>query len=177
MTEEKINNALHCHNIHEGQLFTAAEVFTPEERQAHLIEFTYTGDKWMAIKYHQQKLQQHTTYLTRMQEAGWQVRLTVIVVSHSDVTTSTLQVCFKDLGVPQRHIDTVIATLAHNALRYARSIRRTRALLYTRTQQHTQYNTHQDTTPAGDIQQRSSTLPHPLHQRRIKRTRTIYDPG
>jgi hypothetical protein len=177
MTEEQINNALHRHNIEEGQLFTAAEVFTPEERQAHLIEFTYTGDKWMAIKYHQ-KLQQHTTYITRMQEAGWQVRLTVIVVSHSGVATSTLQVCLKDLGVPQRHIDTVIASLAHNALRYARSIRRTRALLYTRTQQqHTQNNTQQDTTPAGDIQQHSSTLPHPLHQRRFKRMRTIYDPG
>jgi ribonuclease HI len=177
MTEEQVNDALHRHNIEEGQLFTAAEVFTPEERQAHLIEFTYTGDKWMAIKYHQ-KLQQHTTYITRMQEAGWQVRLTVIVVSHSGVATSTLQVCLKDLGVPQRHIDTVIATLAHNALRYARSIRRTRALLYTRTQQqHTQSNTQQDTTPAGDIQQHSSTLPHPLHQRRFKRIRTIYDPG
>jgi hypothetical protein len=56
MTEEQVNDALHRGNIEEGQLFTAAEVFTPEERQAHLIEFiefTCTGDKWMAIKYHQ----------------------------------------------------------------------------------------------------------------------------
>jgi hypothetical protein len=73
MTEEQVNDALHRRNIEEGELFTAAEVFTPEERQAHLIEFTYTGDKWMAIKYHQ-KLQQHTTYITRMQDAGWQGR-------------------------------------------------------------------------------------------------------
>jgi hypothetical protein len=101
---------------------------------------------------------------------GWLAgSLSVIFVSHSGVATFTLQVCLQELGVPQRHNDTVIANLAHNAhaLRYARSICRARALLYTRAQQHTQRNTQQETTPAGSIQYHLSppTFPHLLQQR------------
>ena len=95
MTQEQLAAALRRHNIEEGEIFEAATVFTEEERQAHLVEFTYTVDKWMAVKY-DQKLQQHAAYIDRLQEAGWQVKLTVIVVSHSGVATSTRQTCLQN---------------------------------------------------------------------------------
>ena len=171
MTQEQLAAALRRHNIEEGEIFEAATVFTEEERQAHLVEFTYTVDKWMAVKY-DQKLQQHAAYITRLQEAGWQVKLTVIVVSHSGVATSTLQTCLQEWGVPQRQIDTVITNLAHNALRAARNIRRTRAILYSRAQQQPQPHVQMPLETIGN-----AAHPPPQQSHRPTSIRRIHDPG
>jgi hypothetical protein len=125
----------------------------------------------MAVKY-DQKLQQHAACINRLQEAASQVKLTVIVVSHSGVATSTLQTCLQDWGVPQRQIDTVITNLAHNALRAARIIRRTRAVLCNRAQQQPQPHVQIPLETIGN-----AAHPPPQQSHRPTSIRRIHDPG